>query len=276
MADVSGMSTPRDEWTEENSQAYRELATIAVPARAEQMAVLLTLLPFAVQDAFRVIEVGCGEGRLSFALLDSFPNAAITALDGSPSMVAHAAQLLRRFGPRATVIPFSLTGMEWLSHVDAANCVVSSLCLHHLSAEEKQHLFAEVSHRLSERGVFLIADLVEPQRPEARSLFALTWDRIAKAQAIAQTGSQQLFERFVTEQWNYYHFPDPFDRPSPLFEQLTWLKNAGFAFVDCFWMQAGHAIYGGYKSRAAATPQSLPYAAAFHAAQQALHMTLAG
>jgi hypothetical protein len=29
--------------------------------------------------------------------------------------------------------------------------------------------------------------------------------------------------------------------------QLDWLKEAGFAIVDCFWLQAGHAVFGGFK-----------------------------
>jgi hypothetical protein len=37
------------------------------------------------------------------------------------------------------------------------------------------------------------------------------------------------------------------DRPSPLFHHLVWLKHAGFAAVDCFWLCAGHAVYGGFK-----------------------------
>jgi len=35
--------------------------------------------------------------------------------------------------------------------------------------------------------------------------------------------------------------------PYRVFDQLKWLEEAGFSAVDCFWMRAGHAIYGGYK-----------------------------
>jgi hypothetical protein len=38
------------------------------------------------------------------------------------------------------------------------------------------------------------------------------------------------------------------DKPSPLADQLVWLKEAPFAVTDCFWMRAGHAIFGAYKS----------------------------
>jgi hypothetical protein len=50
-------------WTEADSRLYQELAAVAVPDGAEQMAALLTLLPFGPGDAARVVELGCGEGR---------------------------------------------------------------------------------------------------------------------------------------------------------------------------------------------------------------------
>jgi tRNA (cmo5U34)-methyltransferase len=268
------MTDTQNAWTEEDSRRYRELATIAGPAREEQVATLLTLLPFTPQDTFRVVELGCGEGALSCAILDCFSHASVVALDGSPGMVTHASRLLSRFGPRASVNPFSLSASEWLPQLDSADCVVSSLCLHHLAAEEKQQLFAEVCHRLSAVGALLIADLVEPQRGEARELFAATWDRLTEAQSLAATGSPLLFAKFAEEQWNYYRFPDPIDRPSPLFVQLQWLKEAGFVVVDCFWLQAGHAIYGGYKTAAGTSAQHLPFVTALRSAQSALRLTL--
>jgi hypothetical protein len=101
-------------------------------------------------------------------------------------------------------------------------------------------------------------------------LFAAAWDRSAEAQALAKTGSRQLFEQFVKTEWNYYRFPDPFDKPSPLFDQLTWLKAAGFAVVDCFWLQAGHAIYGGYKSASGDSTVGVSFTAALRSVQVVL------
>ncbi len=119
-------------------------------------------------------------------------------------------------------------------------------------------------------GVLIMADLVEPQRPEVRELFATSWDNVVKAQSIEKTGSMQLYEKYRKAQWNYFRYPDPVDQPSGLFEQLRWLEEAGFPVVDCFWMQAGHAIYGGYKSAAKAATHRISYEAALWSAQAAL------
>ncbi len=257
-------------WSEDNSKTYREIAPVTVPAREEQIATLLTLLPFGANDPFHAVELGCGEGRLSYALLDAFPKASLLALDGEISMRAHTQDQLKRFGPRASVAAFDLREDVWLTEIKSADCVLSSLCVHHLSGEEKERLFKEIAQRLSVNGVLLIADLVKPQRPEVQELFASSWDNVVKAQSIVKTGSTQLYEKFIKAKWNYYRYPDPVDQPSGLFEQLVWLKNAGFSVVDCFWMQAGHAIYGGYKAQAIISMSGLTYEAALRSAQAAL------
>jgi tRNA (cmo5U34)-methyltransferase len=257
-------------WTEADSRRYRELAAVAVPARDEQMAALLALLPFRQDESFRAVELGCGEGYLSAALLECFPHALVVALDGSAEMRAIASDRVRRFGARAHIDAFDLADTDWLQRFPACDCVLSSLCLHHLPGDAKRRLFAAISQQLSPRGALLIADLVAPQRREAWDLYAATWDRLAQAQSMSKTGSPHLFEKFVKERWNHYRFPDPVDQPSPLFEQLSWLQEAGFAVVDCFWLQGGHAIYGGYKSRAGADSPGVPFPEALRLIQRTL------
>jgi len=261
-------------WSEANSKTYRQLAAIAVPARAEQMATLLTLIPFGRDEAFRVVELASGEGILAQAVLEAFPQATVLALDGEETMRQTTAARLSRFEGRGRIGAFDIRAGDWYPQLDGADCVLSSLCVHHLDGAEKQVLYLAAANRLAERGALLIADLVEGARREARDLFADTYDEVAKAQSEALTGSTALFEQLVATEWNYYRYPDPVDKPSTLFEQLTWLKEAGFAVVDCFWMQAGHAIYGGYRSdEASGEGERLHYEAALEIARRALAET---
>ena len=267
------MADQPSEWTEEDSETYRQLAAVAVPVRDEQMATLLALIPFGRKERFRAVELGCGEGPLACALLDCFPSASALAMDGSESMRARAAERLSRFGRRASVDAFDLASTDWHPRLQDADCVLASLCLHHLPGRDKQRLFASIRGRLSERGAFLIADVIEPQRPEARSLFASAYDRIAKAQSVSQTGSAELFQRLIAEGWNIFRHEEPHEHASRLFDQLTWLNAAGFEVVDCFWLQAGFAIYGGYKVRTDAPTDTIPFEDALRSSQQALGTT---
>lgn len=264
-------------WLEDDSTLYQQIAPVAVPARAEQLATLLALMPFAVNEAFTAVELACGEGLYSAALLDAFPQATVVALDGSPQMRERAAGRLSPFSRRAVVRPFDILKTDWLEALAGVDCVFSSLCVHHLDAEGKRCLFAAIFGKLSARGALLIADLVQPQRPEARALFADSWESSARQQSLALTQSVAAYDRFVRARWNHYRHPDPYDTPSPLFDQLLWLKEAGFGAVDCFWMRAGHAIYGGYKRRDQLAQPTLSLQAALAAAQKALpHATSGG
>ena len=256
--------------SEADWRTYRELAPAAVPARAEQAAVLLALFPFRASDSFRVVELGAGEGRLTHAVLELFSNASALALDGSRAMLELAGARLSRFRSRARAEFFDLASTDWLPLVAGADVVVSSLCIHHLDGSGKRALFSSLREHLSERGALLIADLVAPRRAEALRLFADTWDDSTERQSLSATGSPAVFDLFVSSEWNIYRHPDPMDIPSPLFDQLKWLEAAGFSGVDCFWMQAGHAVYGGFCTPGSGAPEGVSFAAARAAAESAL------
>ena len=237
-------------WTESDSQIYREIADVAVPLREDMTSTLVAAVPFSADEPVKILELGSGSGQLAEALLTVFPRATLTALDGSESMRRETSRRLAVFGDRARVAPFDVAALDWWDRMFGVDLVVSSLCLHHLNDARKQYLYKAVAERLSPRGALLIADLVEPQHPSARRLAADQWDAAARAQANA-SGTPELFQRFVDARWNHFRFPDDDDHPSALFHQLVWLRHAGFAAVDCCWLHAGHAVFGGFKQVAA-------------------------
>lgn len=262
---------PASGWTEGDSETYRKLVAVAVPARDEQIAALLTLLPFAKDAPFRAVEAGCGEGVLAEALLECYPEASVLALDGSQSMLESAGRRLRRFGDRARVEAFDLASKDWRQLIDGAGCVLSSLCVHHLTADGKRRFFADAAARLATPGTLLIADVLAPANETAAAYFAGTYDRVAEAQSLAVTGSRELFDLFQAERWNGFRYPDDSEYPSPLSDQLTWLREAGFETVDCFWLHSGFAVFGGYKGQA--TPGArLSYDEALKVARAALDL----
>ena len=234
-------------WNEAESALYRVLAEVAVPRREEQLAALLCLLPFGRNDAFHLVDLGCGEGVLEYAALTAFPNSSALALDGSASMREHACNLLSPFGERVAVRPFALDSDEWRGELNSADCVVSSLVVHHLSDDGKRRLFSEAYRGISEPGALILIDCVQPRRNEGVRLFADAYDSISREQSIERSGDTKTFDMFVEEKWNIFRHPEPSEMLSPLSHQLSWLADAGFEGVDCFWLQAGYAVFGGYK-----------------------------
>jgi tRNA (cmo5U34)-methyltransferase len=250
------------------------MGMVAVPSREEQMATVATLLPFDREAEFQVVELSSGQGLLAYTLLDCFPNARLLALDLSVVMLAKASELLVPFLNRCELEEFDLMSADWLGRIDGADSVVSSLTIHHLSGEGKQQLFQNVFERLAPGGAFIIADLVHPQRPEANELFAGAWDYAAAEQSFIEAGTEEPYELFLNQEWNHYRFPDNTDTPSPLFDQLQWLSAAGFVGVDCFWMRAGHAVYGGYKPGGSPPGSPVGFNAALDAADNAINASI--
>ncbi len=237
----------RFRWTEADSRTFDACGDAVVPSRAEQLETLCALIPAGPDETFTAVELGAGNGTLARAVLDRFPHCRYLALDGSPYMRARLRRALAAFGPRARVAPFRLEERGWrtvLPH--PLRCVLASLVVHHLSAGRKRRLFADVAAHLEPGGALLVADLVEPAAPRVKALFASQWDRAARRQSrLLPAGA-----RLAGGDWNYYRLEqsDPVDQPSRLFDQLRWLRSAGFPAADCFWMRAGHAIFGGYRA----------------------------
>ena len=129
--------------------------------------------------------------------------------------------------------------------------IVSSLCLHHLNDAKKQYLYKAAAERMSPRGALLIADLIDPQHPALRRLAADQWDAQARRQADA-LGAPALFERFVDDALE----PLPLSRRAPISRRRCFITSSGcatpgFAAVDCCWLHAGHAVFGGFKQAGA-------------------------
>ena len=76
------------------------------------------------------------------------------------------------------------------------------------------------------------------------------WDLAAREQAGA-IGRPDLHARFLDARWNHFRHPDSMDQPAAIFHHLVWLKHAGFAAVDCWWLFAGHAVFGGFRRQLA-------------------------
>jgi tRNA (cmo5U34)-methyltransferase len=250
---LSETSNTANQWSEDNSITFLDMGDLFVPGRVEQTTTILHLIPARTDEEFTVVELAAGEGVLAQAILEKFPQCHYMALDGSAVMRERLAQRLEWFGSRVEIRPFDLGEQGWRSTLPSPmRCVVSSLCVHHLSGEEKRQLFKAMATQLEPGGALLLADIIEPATQQIANLFGQQYDDIVRKQSLAIRGDLSGYEQFLQLKWNYflYDYADPestFDQPSRLSDQLVWLAEAGFSTVDCFWMQAGHAVYGGYR-----------------------------
>jgi tRNA (cmo5U34)-methyltransferase len=234
-------------WDETDSREFIDLGRFFVPDREEQIQTILWLIPEPGDGL--LVDLCCGEGLLSRSLLQCFPRVRVLAMDRSPAMLEKARLTCAVFAERFETRPFDLADGSWRGFAEPVHAFVSSLAVHHLDAEGKRQLFRDLAAALAPGGVVVIADLVRPATSAAWALAAREWDASVRRRSLELAGDLAPYEKFYAERWNFYADPepDPIDQPSPLFDQLRWLEEAGLGGVDVVWMKAGHAVFGGVR-----------------------------
>lgn len=244
-------SEPRpadDGWSENTSTHFVDYGDYFVPGREAQTAILCRLV--ADLDAGGpVVDLCCGEGLLSAALLDRLPGATVHAHDGSPTMLAKTRERLAAFAGRFETRLFDLAATDWRRFPEPVRAFVSSLAIHHLDGAAKAALYADLARALAPGGMIAIADLIAPATATGRAIAAEAWDAEVRRRALERDGDLAAFTVFRDDRWNYYADPepDPIDQPSPLIDQLRWLEDAGLVDVEVHWLLAGHAVFSARK-----------------------------
>ena len=247
----------KESWDETDSREFLDVGRFFVPDREEQIEALCAQVPPPPPGA-TIVELCCGEGLLSAALLARCSGCHVLAFDGSPAMLeaarrsvnaAHIADIAGVEPGRFEARLFDLAGRSWRRFPFPVHALLSSLAVHHLDGAGKRELYADLARALAPGGALVLADLVEPATAEARAHAAASWNESVRRRSLDLAGHLGPFETFRALRWNLYDDPeeDPADHPSPLFDQLRWLAEAGLTAVDVYWMKAGHAVFGGRK-----------------------------
>ncbi|TXG80729.1 MAG: class I SAM-dependent methyltransferase [Thermomicrobiales bacterium] len=237
-------------WSEDDSQIFIDQGKIFTPRRDELRDTFLDLIPAELDDAFLVVELAPGAGWLSAAILERYPNASILALDGSVEMLAETARSLAPFSGRWETRTFQLLDTDWRARLPYdLRAIVSSLAIHHLKGVAKRGLFADLHGHLAPGGALLIADLIAPASPAVLRHVARAWDDDVERQSREFAGAPAPWEFFRDDHWNIYTWPDlEMDFPSPLIDQIDWLRQTGYTRIDIPWARAGHTLIAAYRS----------------------------
>lgn len=234
-------------WTDTDTEIFIKYGHCFVPEREKQFQVVSRLLSQLTASP-HIVEISCGPGLLAESIMNSIPGARMTLLDASSAMLEEASHRLAQHKEQINTQLFDIHDKEWRHFSEPVDAFISSLAVHHLSHEEKEAFFIDLYQNLSEGGVFVNADLIRPVTPLGDSIAAELWDEATLNRSRQFEGNETAYEAFKHYKWNYFLYPDdPIDKPSPLFAQLKWLEAAGFEDVDVYWLDAGHAVYAGFK-----------------------------
>lgn len=196
----------------------------------------------------KLIELGCGAGRLLFALLEEFPGVELHAVDKSEAMLDVARDRCRAHGDRVRFTRADFEDASIFGEMDRYDGAFSVLAIHHLTDDEKRSFFKRIHDALNPGGVFVYCDMFKPDSPAGWKIAAEEWRKEVAEQG-RRYGAREALEMFDYLNWNYYANPegDPSDRPSSLFDVVRWLTEAGFSKCDLHWFAAGHGLVSARK-----------------------------
>lgn len=186
----------------------------SIPHRVEGESTLLEFIPPTTK---RILDLGTGDGRLLALVKLEHPDATAMAIDFSPAMLEAAR---RRFADDRSVTVLAHNLEDPLPEFDRFDAVVSSFAIHHLIHERKRALYGEIYARLNPGGVFCNLEHVASPTP-------------------------RLHEEFLRRMGCTSETEDPSNKLLDLETQLRWLRELGFADVDCHWKWRELALFTG-------------------------------
>lgn len=218
----------------------------AIPFAAEQIALLLDVAAAIGRTPVgRVLDLGSGDGILAAAVLDRYPAAEATLVDFSPPMLDAARSRFAGAGDRVAIVEADLAHSAWVSqlpHSDpgAYDLVVSGFAIHHLADEAKRRVFGEIADRLASGGCFLNLDHVASVSPRLSDLFD---ERLIDALHAGRRRTESDVSRATVGA--EYRTRQEVNILVPVETQCAWLREVGFAEVDCYFKWLELALFGG-------------------------------
>lgn len=197
-----------------------------IPGHETFYAAALELIP---TDAMYIVELGAGSGLFSAMLRAAFPEAHLTLIDFSENMLALARNRLGN-DPHIT---FSLSDYTTEPLPANSDAIVSALSIHHLEDDRKRALLQPIFDALHPGGLFINADHIAGPTPELEEVYQLRWLADIRAEGATE---QQIADSLFRQQE---------DRRTPVAAQLAWLREAGFANVDCWYKHSSFAVMSG-------------------------------
>ncbi len=224
---------------------YLSSKDLILVERARQLRIFVDLFEFCFEkrQGLNLLDFGCGDGALSCALTDRYPDNAFCLLDGSEAMLEKAKEKLASHSAR-----FVRRTFEEFIRENEEECtydfVYSSMAIHHLPHHQKRELYSIFSVLLKPGGLFVNMDVVLPTSKSTEEFQFGLW-----------TGwiNEEIARRSLeSEKGRHDDLPDvyknkPENKPSSLASQLSMLEDTGFTDVECHYKYGIFALFSGRK-----------------------------
>ncbi|MBF8251492.1 MAG: hypothetical protein HW382_1120 [Deltaproteobacteria bacterium] len=219
----------------EEAGRYDDVIRRRVPLYNEIQTLMVSLLPFSKKEYLRVLDLGCGTGGISVALLKEFPLARVTGIDRSSDMLAVAAAKVKQTTWR---IDFICQDMNYpLPPVEGGfDAIISAFSLHYLNKDEKKALFSKCHDALKPGGMFIDAEAVISPSAKVYQLYMEKWKDFQRSNGFSEDEIGAHMLKFVRDV-----------KPLTVERQVCLMSEAGFIDVECYFKYMNWAVFGGHK-----------------------------
>lgn len=220
-----------------------------IPFATEQIEIMLRVIEARGESVERFVDLGCGSGVLTQALLSRYPQATGTLVDFSEPMLKVARTQLSDHASHLRFLTEDFGDTAWLRSVsDQApfDVIMSAYAIHHQPDARKRELYAEIFDLLKPGGFFVNVEHVASRSEwiETRA-DELMIDSLHAFHM--QRGTGQSREQIAHD---FVHRPDKAANIlAPVEVQCEWLGQIGFQDVDCYFKVFELAVFGGRKAK---------------------------
>lgn len=226
-------------------EGYLRDVSEAIPDRARQIEVMLRLLEGRGAPVERFLDLGCGDGILSGAVISRYPRASGVLLDYSAPMLEAARRRFEAGNAELKIIQGDLgqaATMRGLAADGPFDAVISGFAIHHLTHGRKREIFGEIFHLLRPGGIFINHEHVASASPWIEH----NWDRLMVDRIYAHRRKTDTAVDRPTVEAEYASREDRAANILAAVElQCAWLREIGFGDVDCFFKLFELATFGG-------------------------------
>lgn len=231
-------------WQRADTTAGYHRSRPGIPFADDQFDIVERVLRAHEVEVERVLDLGCGDGIATQAMLDRFPVSQAVLVDFSEPMLDAARARFAHSNLQVRIVPGDLLHDTWLADVHDAvpfDVVISRYAIHHLPDVRKQSLYRDILGLLKPGGMFINIEHVKSVNARYQAAFDRMLIEGIHALAADVQGIEDTVEAYRNRQDAETNILAPVET------QCDWLREIGFVDVDVPFKALELAVFCGRK-----------------------------
>lgn len=218
-----------------------------VPLTIDQIDMVLRLISAARERVVSFLDLGCGDGVISAAILEEHPEARGILCDESELILEAARRRLGADADRLQFVHADFREPGWARKAASGvpfDAVISAFAIDGVSDERKRAIYQEIFSVLTPGGVFLNIEHVSS---------ATRWTELPVDDYLIDAIFGEVLRdaagksRAEVAREYYARARRPGSEIAPLEVQFDWLRETGFENVECYLKVQELALFGGQR-----------------------------